>query len=509
MAETGNRKLPSRQELEAFLNKNLLGQKKAVEAIARQYDYFISGFKNLTGRDKKRPIGIFFFVGPSGVGKTEAGKLIAQLIHGSREAVTFVEMEGYKEKHNIAALIGAPPGYVGYDEPPVFSKEKLHAKIPGLKKVQESKSNLAAILEKVGGDKGSNVIVLSPLESLEYQERMQSIKINQFSLIIQEMAVIDESMAILGEEVEELEKKLNRFPSDQSGAKKNRKFLKKEIQRKNRWLEQFEMRKKQLMIDYSILLQTNWGALLGVRKDAAGNRQKKPEDEKTEETKPAASPENENIEEANDTVEEDPVLIIILDEMALAHPDIHDFFLHVFEEGEVALKNGEVVDFSKALICMNANIAAEQISSILKKETKNIGFINQRRAGDIGKIVRKELAKSFKPPFLNRIDEIVVFDDLSDDNLIGILDLNLNEFQISLKNLPLGLIVADEVKRYILAKAKQKPESQARAMLDEFKKLVKMPLQKLFSNGQIKSGQIVIVKIVNGEIKFFFRVSKK
>lgn len=99
------------QNLEAHLQKRVIGQKSAVAAVAQAIRRGRAGLK-----DPKRPIGSFIFLGPSGVGKTELGKAVAAVVFGSEEHMIRLDMSEYMEKHAVSRLIGAPPGYVGYDE---------------------------------------------------------------------------------------------------------------------------------------------------------------------------------------------------------------------------------------------------------------------------------------------------------------------------------------------------------------------------------------------------------
>ncbi|MDR0690620.1 MAG: ATP-dependent Clp protease ATP-binding subunit [Streptococcaceae bacterium] len=97
--------------LEKILRKRVVGQEKAVAVICRAIRRARSGFK-----DPMRPIGSFMFLGPTGVGKTELAKALAEVIFGSEEAMIRVDMSEFMEKYSTSRLIGAPPGYVGYDE---------------------------------------------------------------------------------------------------------------------------------------------------------------------------------------------------------------------------------------------------------------------------------------------------------------------------------------------------------------------------------------------------------
>jgi ATP-dependent Clp protease ATP-binding subunit ClpC len=98
-------------QLEAELHKTVVSQDYAVKAVARSIRKARSGLK-----DPKRPMGSFVFVGPSGVGKTLLAKALAEFMFGDPDALIYLDMSEYMEKHNVSRLVGAPPGYVGYEE---------------------------------------------------------------------------------------------------------------------------------------------------------------------------------------------------------------------------------------------------------------------------------------------------------------------------------------------------------------------------------------------------------
>lgn len=99
------------QKLEKILHKRVIGQEDAVSAVARAVRRGRVGLK-----DPNRPIGSFLFLGPTGVGKTEISKALAEAMFGDEQAIVRVDMSEYMEKHSVSKLIGSPPGYVGYDE---------------------------------------------------------------------------------------------------------------------------------------------------------------------------------------------------------------------------------------------------------------------------------------------------------------------------------------------------------------------------------------------------------
>jgi ATP-dependent Clp protease ATP-binding subunit ClpC len=98
-------------DMENELHKRVIGQQEAIEAVSDAIRRARSGL-----RDPRRPIGSFIFVGPTGVGKTELAKALADYMFGSEDAIVRVDMSEYGERHTVARMIGSPPGYVGYDE---------------------------------------------------------------------------------------------------------------------------------------------------------------------------------------------------------------------------------------------------------------------------------------------------------------------------------------------------------------------------------------------------------
>ncbi len=98
-------------KLEQLLHSRVIGQEEAVTAVARAVRRSRSGLKN-----PNRPIGSFLFLGPTGVGKTELSKALADLVFGTEQSLIRIDMSEYMEKHSVSRLVGSPPGYVGYDE---------------------------------------------------------------------------------------------------------------------------------------------------------------------------------------------------------------------------------------------------------------------------------------------------------------------------------------------------------------------------------------------------------
>mgnify|MGYP000361505987 CR=1 FL=1 len=108
LTEDENEKL---KHLEEKLHERVVGQDEAVEAVSKAIRRGRVGLK-----DPKRPIGSFLFLGPTGVGKTELAKAVAEVLFGDENDMIRIDMSEYMEQHSVSKLIGSPPGYVGYEE---------------------------------------------------------------------------------------------------------------------------------------------------------------------------------------------------------------------------------------------------------------------------------------------------------------------------------------------------------------------------------------------------------
>ena len=98
-------------QMEDALHDRVIGQQEAIETISKAVRRARAGLK-----DPKRPIGSFIFLGPTGVGKTELAKALAEFMFGSEDSLIKIDMSEFMERHNVSRLVGSPPGYVGYDE---------------------------------------------------------------------------------------------------------------------------------------------------------------------------------------------------------------------------------------------------------------------------------------------------------------------------------------------------------------------------------------------------------
>ena len=255
--------------LEDLLHKRVVGQNEAVKSISRAVRRARVGIK-----DPNRPIGSFIFLGPTGVGKTELSKALAEAMFGDENSIIRVDMSEYMESHSVSKLIGSPPGYVGHDD---------------------------------GGQ------------------------------------------------------------------------LTEAVRRK-------------------------------------------------------------------------PYSIVLLDEIEKAHTDIFNILLQIMEDGRLTDGKGKVVNFKNTIIIMTSNVGAHQI-----KKQKSIGFNsnnsnNETEYEKMKESILEELKQKFKPEFLNRIDDTIVFHKLSDEDLDKIIDLMLASIRERLEGRDIYLNFEEDSKKFLLSK---------------------------------------------------------
>lgn len=298
-------------KMEDTLHNRVIGQEEAVKSISKAIRRGRVGLK-----DPKRPVGSFIFLGPTGVGKTELCKALAEAMFGDEKSMIRVDMSEFMEKHSVSKLVGSPPGYVGYDE---------------------------------GG---------------------------------------------------QLTEKVRRRP-------------------------------------YSVLL---------------------------------------------------------FDEIEKAHPDIFNILLQILEDGRLTDSQGRVVDFRNTIIIMTSNVGARNIT-----EPKRLGFSvvkdeSAKNYEDMKSNVMGELKKTFRPEFLNRIDDIIVFHPLSEDNIREIVRLMTDVLVKRLKSNDIYLEIGDDVLDH-LAKKGYDPLFGARPLRRAIQSMVEDKLAEEMLEGKVKAGDSISVSM--------------
>lgn len=302
--------------IEEELHNRVVSQRKAISALARAIRRSRAGIKN-----PLRPVGSFLFLGPTGVGKTEVARSLAEFLFGSERSMIRFDMSEFMEKHSVSKLIGSPPGYVGHEE---------------------------------GG---------------------------------------------------QLTERIRRSP-------------------------------------YSVLL---------------------------------------------------------FDEIEKAHPDIFNVLLQVFEDGILTDALGNTVDFKNAIIIMTSNIGARFIQ---KRGTLGFQASTDSSREKLEEMVMSAVRQTFNPEFINRLDEIIIFDELFDDDLLEVVQLQVDQLNRTLNNRGLEVRLSEDAKRWIVSKTCGDRSYGARPLRRALQKHVEDPLSEALIQGELGGSSVVEVFVEDDELSY-------
>ena len=186
-----------------------------------------------------------------------------------------------------------------------------------------------------------------------------------------------------------------------------------------------------------------------------------------------------------------PYSVILLDEIEKAHPDIFNILLQILDDGRITDSHGKTVSFENTIIIMTSNAGSDQRSNV-------VGF-NEEDEG-ISLKIERALKNLFRPEFLNRVDEIVIFKELKPDELIQIIGLMLEDLNDGLSEKNINLEVTDEAKKVILEKSYKK-EYGARPMRRYIERHIEDSLAQKLISGELSSGDTAFVTTEDGELK--------
>jgi ATP-dependent Clp protease ATP-binding subunit ClpC len=197
-----------------------------------------------------------------------------------------------------------------------------------------------------------------------------------------------------------------------------------------------------------------------------------------------------------------PYSVVLLDEIEKAHPDVFNILLQIFEDGRLTDSQGRVVDFKNTVIIMTSNVGATLI-----KKGSTLGFRGTSEPEeisykDIKNRVMGELDKTFRPEFLNRIDEVIVFKSLTKEEIKKIATLILNnEVKILLGEQKIDLETTEEAKE-LLTKEGYDPNFGARPLRRTIERLIENPISEKLLAGELKEGDCVLIRAKGGKIIF-------
>jgi ATP-dependent Clp protease ATP-binding subunit ClpB len=190
----------------------------------------------------------------------------------------------------------------------------------------------------------------------------------------------------------------------------------------------------------------------------------------------------------SEAVRRRPYSVVLFDEIEKAHPDVFNVLLQVLDDGRITDGQGRTVDFKNTVIIMTSNIGSQYITEEESKEARN-------------RLVTDALRAHFRPEFLNRVDEIIIFDRLSEDDLKKIVEIQLSRLSKRLEQQKITLKLSDSAKE-LLAREGYDPVYGARPLRRTIQKEILDPLSIDILEGKVREGQIVQVDAKNGALVF-------
>ncbi len=209
-----------------------------------------------------------------------------------------------------------------------------------------------------------------------------------------------------------------------------------------------------------------------------------------------------------EAVRRQPYSVVLLDEIEKAHPEVFNILLQVMEDGRLTDAQGRIVDFKNTVIIMTSNIGAAQISG-----EGGMGFRSARKVDEDARAyesmknrVTEEMKKVFRPEFLNRVDEVMVFHSLTSQQILEIVDLMVNRVRVQLKSQGMDLELSDDVKE-VLAKEGFDPAFGARPLRRAVQRVIEDPLSEQILLGRFSDGDTIRAELEDGKV-IFVKVEK-
>lgn len=391
--------------MEAELQKRVIGQRDAIKSVSNAVRRSRAGVA-----EESRPIGSFIFLGPTGVGKTELGKSLADFLFNDQNAMVRIDMSEYMEKHAIARLIGAPPGYVGHDEGGQLTEavRRKPYSVVLFDEVEKAHPDVFNLLLQILDD---GRLTDSKGRTVNFKNTVIIMTSNLGSEIIQahtsELIEIEEQEAAEEAEAKELEK------------------------------EKREMKETRLSAD----------DLKNTEIDSEANE----------------------INHTEDTIDN-------------AHRIVNT-------------EEKAVTEFDETANPTTPKTEEDEIIEEVKKKK------NDEKKEEIRKKLLEVLQQHFKPEFLNRVDDIIIFHNLRKEEIRQILDLQLNDIQKRLKKQKIKLELTDKTKDFLAEKGYD-PAFGARPLKRTLQNLLLDELAMEIIEGNVSEGAVVKVDVENGKVVF-------
>lgn len=201
--------------------------------------------------------------------------------------------------------------------------------------------------------------------------------------------------------------------------------------------------------------------------------------------------------ELTEKVRRKPYSVVLFDEVEKAHPDIFNLLLRTFDEGFMTDASGRKVDFRNTIMIMTSNLGTREV----RDQGMGIGFTNEKSVSKekIDSSIMKELKKFFKPEFLNRLDDVIVFNPLEKEHIFQIFDVEIVGLKGRIKGLGYTLEISDSMKEYVVNEGFD-AENGARPLKRSIEKHIEDPISEELLKGDINEGDVLFIDYVDEKI---------
>jgi len=193
-----------------------------------------------------------------------------------------------------------------------------------------------------------------------------------------------------------------------------------------------------------------------------------------------------------------PYRVVLFDEIEKAHPEVWNALLQILDDGRLTDGQGRVVDFRNTVLIMTSNLGTEYVN-----QSGTLGFLGSQNEGDKGnrEKIEKALKNAFRPEFMNRIDEIILFSSLSKEDMLEIVDLQMEDIRKRLEEHGLEVELTEQARKWMADKGYD-PAFGARPLKRALQKYVESPLSISLLSGEFSQGDTVLVDIKDDEVIF-------
>ncbi len=461
-----------------ILRKKVKGQEMALRDVAAAYEKYDSGLKK-----KDKPIFRGLFLGPSGVGKTLVSEILAEHLFGDRGSFCKIKCGDLKQDHQMASLIGSPPGYVGHQDPNDPNRYNEESPQPMLSQWNLDRYD-SERLKKEHSEEREKFLA----RKKKYDENEKKNQIEEDEL--------GKEIKNLQDEVTKLEKEVEALEKEQASTAKNRQW---DIASK---VNKLKTRLKTIKVKEAEMLRK----LAEVTKARAV------------ETEYMRKWYREMVDKGAIYDTDGPrayTSIVLFDEIEKADESLIHMLFEIMDKGQLQLANGLTTSFRNTFLFMTGNVGEQEIADILSGNA-NIGFRQQIAADEnetndkIYKVAVDAAKKIFPAPFLGRLDKIIVFRPLKYETMFEILDVHIEELHKDFfeADKPLLIELEPPVKKFLVDQSMEDGRSAygARNLVSRLDKFITNKLIRAIGNGSLKPPAEVYVKLekVNGKQKVVF-----